>query len=414
MIVLGETWLCDNWRRDWREKFLAFVIAHKYEVAWDWGEISANPNVDLSLMQLNPSLPWEWPRLSENENVTVEIVRKNLDKPWDFFALSSNPSFSISDIDELGSWRWSYPYLSSNPSIHIEDVIARPERSWDYTWLSSNRSIDYHSVVNHPDVKWDFRELSRNANLTMEIVKEHPDEAWDYQGLSMNESIGWKEVTENINSPWDWSALSARLPISREVIEKFGEKMSFRHVSENPHITPDIILEFPLKNWDWLRLSSVLPVSVIEEHPHPDLISGFWKWDWYHVSSNRSLSWEFVDRHPSAPWSFFALSQNTQPVAREEYLRRREAAFLAGEDAECPNQKLAVHAQLKAAFALCPRPYTPGDGPSEDVQAAAAVLDKICKYASSFSAPSSSTSAAEEGEIVPFRDALEIPATSAT
>ena len=152
MYVFEGTWLFEVWEKDWRKKFLAFVIAHKDEVPWDWGELSANKNIDLDLIQQNPSLPWEWPRISENENVTMEIVKKTLDKPWDFFALSSNAGVTIGDVDAMGPWRWSYPYLSSNPSIRVEDIIVRPGRDWDYTWLSSNENVDYSSVQDYPDI----------------------------------------------------------------------------------------------------------------------------------------------------------------------------------------------------------------------------------------------------------------------
>ena len=166
----------------------------------------------------------------------------------------------------------------------------------------------------------------------------------------MNESIGWEEVIDNIHYPWDWSALSSRLPLTKKIIAKFAEKLSFRHISENPHVTIDIILSFPQKNWDWLRLSSVLPMSVIQEHPHQDLANGFWKWNWYHVSRNHNVSWEFVERHPSAPWSFFALSQNPQDITRRQYLKRRELAFIAGKDTKCPNHKISMHDELLSLF----------------------------------------------------------------
>jgi hypothetical protein len=102
-----------------------------------------------------------------------------------------------------------------------------------------------------------------------------------------------------------------------------------------------------------------------------------------------------VDRHSSAPWSFFGLSQNTQPVAKEAYLRSREEAFLAGDDVQYPNQKISLHGQLLAQFHAA-------RSSAEAGSAAAAVLENLRKQPISSSPNSSSSSSAK----VPFRDAL--------
>ena len=65
---------------------LLYLFPDQY---WDWGDLSANPDITWKIIQENLNKSWSWYRLSENPNITWKIVQENPNKPWNWYRIIS-------------------------------------------------------------------------------------------------------------------------------------------------------------------------------------------------------------------------------------------------------------------------------------------------------------------------------------
>jgi hypothetical protein len=106
---------------------------------WNWGDLSAHPNITLNIIQKNPDMPWCQSAVSKNPNVTWSIVKDNLSYNWDWANLSRNPSIKWSDIKSNPDAPWNWRYVSENPNVSWDIVQQYPDLPWNYDALVTNK-----------------------------------------------------------------------------------------------------------------------------------------------------------------------------------------------------------------------------------------------------------------------------------
>lgn len=54
-------------------EWFSYILEHT-ECPWNWGAISANPNITWDIVREHPECPWDWGALSSNPNITWNNV----------------------------------------------------------------------------------------------------------------------------------------------------------------------------------------------------------------------------------------------------------------------------------------------------------------------------------------------------
>jgi len=178
-----------------------------------WGKFKKFFNIGFNI-------PWDFGWLSENPNITFDIMKENSDENWDWESLIKNASLSFEIIEEE-------------------------------EWLAENNRVNIDLVKENPDRKWNWRRISRNPNITLKDVKENPNWKWDWKGLSSNPNITFDFVKENSRKGWDWYRISKNkffysdTVFNREWKRKNDEKKEVvkKTLYESTDICPDIINE---------------------------------------------------------------------------------------------------------------------------------------------------------------------------
>jgi hypothetical protein len=63
---------------------LIHLVLQTIEMPWDWGALSANPNITQEDIEYYIQYPWVWSKVSENPNLDMKFVFANLDYDWDW------------------------------------------------------------------------------------------------------------------------------------------------------------------------------------------------------------------------------------------------------------------------------------------------------------------------------------------
>jgi uncharacterized protein len=253
-----------EWSRQWYQNIL-----NDTGKDWNYGNLSANPNITWEIVKENPRQPWHYFSLSENPNITWEIVQANPKKPWDYYKLSANPNITWEIVQANPQKQWEYFNLCTNPNITWEIVQANPQIRWDYYYLSKNPNITWEIVQAHPEKNWSYQLLSANPNITWDIVRANPQKQWDYTKLSANPNITWEIVQANPQIRW-----------------------AYHELSMNPNIT-----------WD-----------IVQANPQIE-----WNYDW--LGANPNITWDIIKANPQIHWSGLMISLNKMTPAREAFIR---------------------------------------------------------------------------------------------
>ena len=106
----------DDLTIEWHSEYIEYILDN-LDRAWDFCELSENPNVTWEIVKANPQIPWNFSYLSRNANITWEIITENPNEDW--------------DID----------YLIENPNITWEIVRDNSDDDWDDCSLSKNKNV---------------------------------------------------------------------------------------------------------------------------------------------------------------------------------------------------------------------------------------------------------------------------------
>ena len=82
-------------------------------------------------------------------------------------------------------------------------------------------------------------------------------------------------------------------------IMKYEDKLDWKHISCNRNITMEIIEKYTNKPWNWYGISqnSNITMEMIEKYPDKP-------WSWWGVSCNPNITIEIIDKYPNKPWNW--------------------------------------------------------------------------------------------------------------
>ena len=196
-----------------------------------------------------------------------------------------------------------------DPSTLEELVDAYPEKPWDWDVLTDHPLITKRFREARPRLPW------------------REDDVFVFDFPSSRE-IDLDEVFASPNDvKWNWTELSSHPALSIKFVNQFKAKLNMYRVSKTASL--DVLTNADL-NWDWYGVSENHNVTyefmqsrpdaecclvALSRNPHVDLNIVFaypnGPWDWKSVSKSPHLSLEFVKRMPSqTPWLKKAISKS--------------------------------------------------------------------------------------------------------
>jgi hypothetical protein len=339
---------------------LEFIHRH-LDKPWCWGKggLSQHPSITPEFVEeFIEELPWEWGNegLSSNPSITPEFIEKHIYRPWAFSIYMPNgihePDYELMkfhnisipdamneseivaddscisktgydkyaigyDMDEyidpdIKNEPFGLSYYMKHPDCFKPEWIERMETmygivwDWSYTGFSSNPSITleffkYFIQPCHMKMKrWNFGidGLSSNPAFTPmcfnELIQIQPTKLGKLEigmfGLSTNSSFhshfidALITIYEKVKN--ETIRLQEPIPISHEM---YSKKYSIPYIHENGSI-------------------SSISMSLL----HIRLLVESFEWNWSGLSSNPSITVDFLKKYNTKRWTWGAdgLSSN--------------------------------------------------------------------------------------------------------
>lgn len=145
-------------------------------------------------------------------------------------------------------------------------------------------------------------------------------ELWIF-GLSINPNLTWDFIQEYQGQKWDWIKISYHKCITFDIYKNSGlipktffgnpnltinelniDCISFEHLSQNPNLTFEFILEYQNQNWDWYELSKHKCITwnlVQDYHELP--------WDYFGLSENPNITMDIIENNMDFDWCYIGL-----------------------------------------------------------------------------------------------------------
>ncbi len=278
---------------------------------FDWCAISKHPNIQMSHVLNNLSLPWDWRNMSSNPNLNFDMVLKFI-RNWDWKELSVHKSITISDVEKCPGAPWVWEKLSANPSLTALFIASHLDKDWDWCEISKHANIHPIDVMRYSgdEWRWDWSCLgmSINPNITTDFILACRHKPWNWGILS-----GWDGLTIQLveslhHKPWNWNHLSSNINLSVDMmIHRADLPWKYFYISKHPKLTLDIIIKNIDRDWNWDCLTVNPAISVADIRSRRDL-----PWVWPSIVRNptfdmnendlleyaENISLEELARHP--------------------------------------------------------------------------------------------------------------------
>lgn len=202
---------------------------------------------------------------------------------------------------------WNYNALAENPNIKLNDILENPELIKEYTiytTLSYNPNLTFDFVLNNLTLKFDWCDLSINDNISFEQIKSHPQLSWSYRHVSSREDVDINFVRQNLEFKWDWEFLSTKQNI--KVIELNPDlPWNMFSLSNNRTLTFEFIQKHPEIPIFPYHYSLSMNIQEIDK-----MIINNMEVNYDELSLNQTLTSTFILKHSDKPWVFERLSNN--------------------------------------------------------------------------------------------------------
>lgn len=275
------------------------------------------------LIVLHPQGAWDWNEISANPNITPVMVREHFYLPWNWDHICRNPNFTWTDITD---WRWSdYLRYLTLPSHALSGWIqkwtdylwiltsAYQKRGYSGEYLSLNPNITWDFVLEHPEIRWYYPWLTANRNITPAIIKAYPQHDWSFYYYGANANLDWDHVCEKLDHHYfpenKMDLLSRNSCVTWDMICSRPEwHWSFADVVLNRNVTPEVITVSP-------ELQKYRARHVANSNFSLDYIIAAQaegqKFDGFYLSLNRNLTWRYIYENKSTVvFNWHALSMN--------------------------------------------------------------------------------------------------------
>lgn len=260
---------------------------------WDWGKLSANPNISLEYIESHPEFPWVeftgsmWEGILANPNITMSYILNKTINKWDI--ISYNPGISLYDIESHLDLPWCWGYIGQNKNINMNFILQHIDKfKGESLLLGGTPNISIQDIEKYPDLfpnKW---LISQNPNITLDYAFHN------YQ--------------QNIYSPntWSWYSIARRIPNSIEDIEAnysilFENPHFMDGLSHNPNITMKIIRENLKYDWHWgnicenpsITIEDIESIENYERHINAIMNNPNITYEWV-VQNLDKINWRFL------------------------------------------------------------------------------------------------------------------------
>ena len=266
-----------KWKGDKGLTYTEELILHFPKKNWNWYHLSRNANVSMQFVLDHKNYPWDWNALSSNPNLQIDHVINNLDMPWDWRSISQNPGILPKDIEEYPNLPWVWKAVSSNPNVRPEFYERHKNEDWNVIWgLSRNPHFAGKIPFNFSELSCvDLLSCSHVEHADLEYVIGHPEIPWDWSSYTASyvEKYGIEKILETPHLPWEKSQVFVCAPID------------------------DRLLSLPDICWEGLSSNKTLTEDIIERYIDKP-------WDWYHISFNDNISFEFAMKNASGSDKF--------------------------------------------------------------------------------------------------------------
>jgi hypothetical protein len=362
--ALIDMYLPENKPFDWKWNGLSrnpsitleFIQRH-LDKPWIWGKggLSRHPCITPEFVEeFIEEFPWDWGNegLSSNPSMTPEFIERNIHRPWAFSIYMPNglhePDYELmkynhihhphymnnahgSDIrkdigHEIGydmdehtecidkEEPFGLCYYMKHPDFFKPEWIERMQNTygivwdWSYTGFSSNPHIPFEffkyfiqpSYAHFHLVKWTFGHegLSSNHAFTplflYELIQSQPTKLKHIE-------IGMLGLSANPSFHVDF--IDQLLSIYQEVIHPFVERKCFEHDMYKQMYTITLMNMMNMMNVNTIQLSLL----------HIRLFVNSLEWGWSGLSSNSSVTIDFIQKHKDKRWNWGAdgLSSNS-------------------------------------------------------------------------------------------------------
>ena len=201
----------------------------------------ANPEM---ITHTKKDLFWRWDGILERDDITINFIKNNRD---------------IIDSHHSSKWLWAKiseaSYITNNIIIDNLDLPWK----WQHVIKNKNLTLDLFDRlpknITHQD--WVWRDLSCISCLTEDFVKKHNDKSWSWADLILNPSISRKFIKDNFNkiiSEKIYIHPCAFIPKLADKIFDLEVDIDYHLLSNNYHLSYDIIKKYENHNWEWADL----------------------------------------------------------------------------------------------------------------------------------------------------------------
>jgi len=316
------------WEKQWTENWFQYIIDNIDTKKWCMERLSQNSNITSEIIDKYPDLSWNYQSLSMNRSITWNYVKNHSDKKWNMHFFAENPSVTMKIINENFETFKDYHYgLSKNYNITATFIKNTPEIHWNYSGVAMNPHIHLDEFIEFVNVLLPENDafiqsnfgvfLSANVNNTLDIISKLYVNNDTY--LFDHTTRTFIETNDNICNSNRYLIHNSRNSSSNyyeqpskitQLIESIcatrGDfsNLPIRGINTNISLSSADSI-FHLYKWNFYKLST-----------NPNLTFEFVKnnlrhaWDWTAISKHSNITWDIVCENPRLPWSFNSLSVN--------------------------------------------------------------------------------------------------------
>ena len=142
------------------------------------------------------------------------------------------------------------------------EICCHPLTTIDWLkWLTKG------GLVN-ADIRWD--KLVLNPNISTEIVEKYPEVRWDWRYMHLLKDLNATFILKHRNNDWDWTGIASVINFEEFVALDFDNlgsnitltygigmsttkralSLCYHHLSTNPKITLQNVIDYPNLDWD--------------------------------------------------------------------------------------------------------------------------------------------------------------------
>ena len=336
--------------REWQSFYFNWIT--KYEDVLDWNQLSKNKNISMEIIENYPNKPWNYWFVSQNPNLNKKFIINHQDKNLYWSYIAEHIKLDQELIQLIHSKLYSIISLCKNPSINIRQITCN-SFDWDYNilagyfkinkwtlkifgdyeFLSFNKNLRPRIIESEPNIQWNYYALSENPNITEKFVEKNLDKNWNWYYLSKNENISIRFILENGKNDYiNWKALSARKDLDYEILIDYPESSWYwQIISKSKNEVPfqfvqdlnlDVISkwfyyqsleEYSLEDIDFLNKNvhyydSLSKNDMVDYGKMKDIKVEYLQF--YYLSQNKKLTFDFIDTHITQRWDFPHLSNH--------------------------------------------------------------------------------------------------------